>query len=309
MVRDPSILYQYWGYAWVYAATIANATFAVRDTGKSAYELKTGQRPKMNMFYPWACKMIVKSPSHLVANGVSPTGEMAAFLGISRTSPGWKYVITEGPRKGHIGTTTQATFCVNELWNGIEYRAPTSDLTPTDIEGAWPEPVTADETPDESDKATLDNNVTRGDSVFLPTTDNHAGGLTLDEEVVIMPDPANDGNVNPPAAGAPAPRTTRSRGGVSTGEYNNMLNARLAANATPFGIWAAAAAASPSSSVYRNTTDQCVAYMSSVDGQIMPMPDNIVPKHYKDIANIRDPKLRDAWLRVKGKTAPLQTGW
>ena len=28
-------LYQYWGYAWVYAATIANATFAVRDTGKS----------------------------------------------------------------------------------------------------------------------------------------------------------------------------------------------------------------------------------------------------------------------------------
>ena len=53
-------LYQYWGYAWVYAATIANATFAVRDTGKSAYELKTGQRPKMNMFYPWACKMIVK---------------------------------------------------------------------------------------------------------------------------------------------------------------------------------------------------------------------------------------------------------
>ncbi len=49
-------LYQYWGYAWVYAATIANATFAVRDTGKSAYELKTGQRPKMNMFYPWACK-------------------------------------------------------------------------------------------------------------------------------------------------------------------------------------------------------------------------------------------------------------
>ncbi|EOD32628.1 hypothetical protein EMIHUDRAFT_230594 [Emiliania huxleyi CCMP1516] len=80
-----------------------------------------GQRPKMNMFYPWACKMIVKSPPHLVANGVSPTGEMAAFLGISRTSPGWKYVITEGPRKGHIGTTTQATFCVNELWNGIEY--------------------------------------------------------------------------------------------------------------------------------------------------------------------------------------------
>ena len=70
----------------------------MRDTGKSAYELKTGQRPKMNMFYPWACKMIVKSPSHLVANGVSPTGEMAAFLGISRTSPGWKYVITEGPR-------------------------------------------------------------------------------------------------------------------------------------------------------------------------------------------------------------------
>ena len=96
--------------------------------------------------------------------------------------------------------------------------------------------------PDESDKATLDNNVARGDSVFLPTTDNHAGGLTLDEEVVIMPDPANDGNVNPPAAGAP--RTTRSRGGVSTGEYNNMLNARLAAEATPFGIWAAAAAAS-----------------------------------------------------------------
>ena len=291
-------LYQYWGYAWVYAATIANATFAVRDTGKSAYELKTGQRPKMNMFYPWACKMIVKSPPHLVANGVSPTGEMAAFLGISRTSPGWKYVITEGPRKGHIGTTTQATFCVNELWNGIEYRAPTSDLTPTDIEGAWPEPVTADEMPDESDKATLDNNVTRGDSVFLPTTDNHAGGLTLDEEVVIMPDPANDGNVNPPAAGAPAPRTTRSRGGVSTGEYNNMLNARLAANATPFGIWAAAAAASPSSSVYRNTTDQCVAYMSSVDGQIMPMPDNIVPKHYKDIANISDPKLRDMWYKA-----------
>ena len=291
-------LYQYWGYAWVYAATIANATFAVRDTGKSAYELKTGQRPKMNMFYPWACKMIVKSPPHLVANGVSPTGEMAAFLGISRTSPGWKYVITEGPRKGHIGTTTQATFCVNELWNGIEYRAPTTDLPLTDIEGAWPELVTADEMPDESDKATLDNNVARGDSVFLPTTDNHAGGLTLDEEVVIMPDPANDGNVNPPAAGAPAPRTTRSRGGVSTGEYNNMLNARLAANATPFGIWAAAAAASPSSSVYRNTTDQCVAYMSSVDGQIMPMPDNIVPKHYKDIANIRDPKLRDVWYKA-----------
>ncbi len=63
----------------------------------------------------------------------------AAFLGISRTSPGWKYVITEGPRKGHIGTTTQATFCVNELWNGIEYRAPTTDLPLTDIEGAWPE--------------------------------------------------------------------------------------------------------------------------------------------------------------------------
>ena len=101
----------------------------------------------------------------------------------------WKYVITEGPRKGHIGTTTQATFCVNELWNGIEYRAPTTDLPLTDIEGAWPELVTADETPDESDKATLDNNVTRGDSVFLPTTDNHAGGLTLDEEVVIMPEP------------------------------------------------------------------------------------------------------------------------
>ncbi len=57
--------------------------------------------------------------------------------------------------------------------------------------------------PDESDKATLDNNVARGDSVFLPTTDNHAGGLNLDEEVVVMPDPANDGNVNPPAAGAP----------------------------------------------------------------------------------------------------------
>ena len=132
----------------MYAATIANATFAVRDTGKSAYELKTGQRPKMNMFYPWACKMIVKSPPPLVATGVSPTGEMAAFLGISRTSPGWKYVITEGPRKGHIGTTTQATFCVNELWNGIEYRAPTSALTPTDIEGAWPELVTADEVPD-----------------------------------------------------------------------------------------------------------------------------------------------------------------
>ena len=111
-----------------------------------------------------------------------------------------------------------------------------------------------------------------------------------------MPDPANDGNVNPPAAGAP--RATRSRGGASTGEYNNMLNARLAANATPFGIWAAAAAASPSSSVYRNTTDQCVAYMSSVDGQIMPMPDNIVPKHYKDIANISDPKLRDMWYKA-----------
>jgi len=71
-------------------------------------------------------------------------------------------------------------------WNGIEYRAPTTDLTLTDIEGAWPELVTADEMPDESDKATLDNNVARGDSVFLPTTDNHAGGLTLDEEVVIM---------------------------------------------------------------------------------------------------------------------------
>ncbi|EOD05775.1 hypothetical protein EMIHUDRAFT_219861 [Emiliania huxleyi CCMP1516] len=91
--RASDVLYQYWGYAWVYAATIANATFAVRDTGKSAYELKTGQRPKMNMFYPWACKMIVKSPPHLVANGVSPTGEMAAFLGIlsnymSRHPPG-----------------------------------------------------------------------------------------------------------------------------------------------------------------------------------------------------------------------------
>merc|ERR1711938_501454 len=115
--------------------------------------------------------------------------------------------------------------------------------------------------PEESDKATLDNNM----DMDMDMDDarrlrhNHAGGLTLDEEVVVMPDPANDGNVNPPAAGAPAPRTTRSRGGVSTGEYNNMLNARLAANATPFGIWAAAAAASPSSSVYRNTTDQCVA--------------------------------------------------
>ena len=151
--------------------------------------------------------------------------------------------------------------------------------------------------PDESDKATLDNNVTRGDSVFLPTSDNHAGGLTLDEEVAIMPDPANDGNVNPPAAGAP--RTTRSRGGVSTDEFHGMLNARLAANATPYGIWAAAAATSPSSSVYRNTTDQCVAYMSSVDGQNMPMPDNIVPKHYKDIASISDPKLRDMlWYKA-----------
>ena len=120
-----------------------------------------------------------------------------------------------------------------------------------------------------------------------------------------MPDPANDGNVNPPAAGAP--RTTRSRGGVSTGEYNNMLNARLAANATPFGIWAAAAAASPSSSVYRNTTDQCVAYMSSVDGQIMPMPDNIVPKHYKDIASISDPKLRDMWRMTPSSSASSRT--
>ena len=73
------------------------------------------------MFYPWACKMIVKSSPHLVANGVSVLTHRrdGGLPGISRTSPGWKYVITEGPRKGHIGTTTQATFCVNELWNGI----------------------------------------------------------------------------------------------------------------------------------------------------------------------------------------------
>ena len=39
--------------------------------------------------------------------------------------------------------------------------------------------------PDESDKATLDNNVTRGDSVFLPTTDNHAGVLKTDDRAAV----------------------------------------------------------------------------------------------------------------------------
>ena len=110
----------------MYTATIANATFAVRDTGKSArYELKTGQRPKMNMFYPWACKMIVKSPPHLVANGVShPQARSRPSSASHALRPDGSTSVTEGPRKGHIGTTTQATFCVNELWNGIEYRTP-----------------------------------------------------------------------------------------------------------------------------------------------------------------------------------------
>ena len=35
-------LYQYWGYAWVYAATIANATIAVRDTQPAS--LRTSSR-------------------------------------------------------------------------------------------------------------------------------------------------------------------------------------------------------------------------------------------------------------------------